>query len=282
MNTVSLAVFALLAANVASAQQPRSAITGLTVSGGSSDSCPVLVIGIWSGSPADKAGIQVGDALVTIDGTPVKNFDDAAKLLRSEKEVPVTLKIMRGETTYSKTVDREKLATLLEKSHMKMLSTGMTVRADVTEAEMQDKMKSLSIDRFADRAFPSHYPTDENLYYAGFEVLTLKNPTQVVVLGIEDGPASRAGIHWGDTILSVNGVDPRNRSVAELEKIFSRDGPATMTLKIEREGIVKTVVFELEQAAQVLRDNKKQIVRSVPMPLGIPEKYLPCFFTQPN
>jgi hypothetical protein len=48
-------------------------------------------------------------------------------------------------------------------------------------------------------------------------VLILKNPAQVVVLGIEDGSASRAGVHWGETILSVNGVDPRNNSVAELE-----------------------------------------------------------------
>jgi predicted metalloprotease with PDZ domain len=51
-------------------------------------------------------------------------------------------------------------------------------------------------------------------------VLILKNPAQVVVLGIEDGPASRAGVHWGDTILSVNEIDPRNKSVAELEPVF--------------------------------------------------------------
>jgi hypothetical protein len=43
-------------------------------------------------------------------------------------------------------------------------------------------------DRFLDRVFPTHYPSNEKLYYAGFEVLILKNPAQVVVLGIEDGP----------------------------------------------------------------------------------------------
>jgi C-terminal processing protease CtpA/Prc len=47
-------------------------------------------------------------------------------------------------------------------------------------------------------------------------VLILKNPAQVVVPGIEDGPASRAGAHWSDTILSVKGIDPQNKTVAQL------------------------------------------------------------------
>jgi hypothetical protein len=55
-----------------------------------------------------------------------------------------------------------------------------------------------------------------------------------------------------------------------------------MTLKIEREGIVKTFKFKLEEATKVLRDNKSQIIRGVPMPLGIPEKYLPCLFSESN
>jgi membrane-associated protease RseP (regulator of RpoE activity) len=199
MKAASVAVFALLMANVAPSQQIHSGITGLTIGGGSSASCPVLVMGLWAGSPAEKAGIKVGDALVAIDDTPVKGFDDAAKRLHSNEEAPVSLKLLRGESTFSKTVEREKLATLLEESHLKLLSTGAYVPLDMSEEEMRNKMKSLSQDRFADRVFPSHYPPDAKLYYAGFEVLTLKSPTQVVVLGIEDGPASRAGVHWGDT-----------------------------------------------------------------------------------
>jgi C-terminal processing protease CtpA/Prc len=282
MKAVFLAFFALLTANVASAQHDHSAITGLTIGGGASDSCPVLVMGLWTGSPAEKAGIEVGDALVAIDGTPVNRFDDAAKRLHSNDAAPVRRTLLRGDSTFSKTVERETAATLLERSHLRLLSTGAIVPLDMSEEEIRNKMRSLSHDRFADRAFSSHYPTDLKLYYGGFEVLTLRSPAQVVVLGIEDGPASRSGVHWGDTILSVNGVDPRNRSVPELEKLFSNAKPSTMTLKIEREGIVKNFKFKLEEATKVLRDNKNQIIRGVPMPLGIPEKYLPCLFTESN
>jgi predicted metalloprotease with PDZ domain len=184
---------------------------------------------------------------------------------------------MRGQTLYTAMVGREKLSTLLEKSGNKILESGMIVPKDTTETEMKEKMKLLTLDRFADRVFPAHYPANEQLYYAGFEVLTLKNPPQVVVLGIEDGPASRAGIHWGDTILSVNGVDPRTRPVAELEGLFSSEKPATMTLKIERGRMTKSYLVELAQAAQVLLENKTQLVHGHLLPAGIPEKYLHCF-----
>jgi C-terminal processing protease CtpA/Prc len=128
--------------------------------------------------------------------------------------------------------------------------------------------------------FPSHYPTNEKLYYAGFEVLILKNPAQVVVLGIEDGPASRAGVHWGDTIVSVDGVDPRNKSVTELESLFSSETPAKMNLEIERDGVVKTYLVKLAQARQVLHDNGTRLFQGSPIPASIPEKYLRCFAKQ--
>ena len=235
-----------------------------------------------------RRAVEIGDdQIVTIrpdsvdvtdfDGKPVKRFDDAVRLLHADENRPVSLTFVRGEITDSKAVGREKMAVLLETSHQKLVD-GVIVPLDFTEAEMREKMKSLSLDRFADRAFPSHYPTDEKVYYGGFEVLTLKSPAQVVVLGIEDGPASRSGVHWGDTIVAVNGVDPRGKTAAELEKLFSSDKPDRMTLKIDRSGVAKTYVFDMEQAAKVLRDNGSRLVHNVPMPIGVPEKYLSCFF----
>ena len=284
MRRSRLATFALLVAHAVASQKIPTAITGINLGGGSSNSCPVLVTGVTAGSPADRAGIKSGDVLVAVDGSNVATFDEAAKMLHrnSDTETPITLRLMRGEQPYTATVRRETMSVLLARAGNKLLDieSGMIVPLDATEAEMRGKIKTLSQDRFVERVFPAHYPTNEKLYYAGFETLILKNPAQVVVLGIEDGPASRAGIHWGDTILSINGIDPRNKSVADLEKLLSSDNPSSMKLAIERGGSTKTYVVQLEQTAQVLRDNGTQLVRGNPLPAGIPDKYLSCFLAK--
>jgi len=264
---------------VASQGRSSSFVTGMTVVGGDGLSCPPFVAHVGVGSPAEIAGIKSGDVLIAVDGTSVSTHPEALKLLRSETPEPVMLSLMRQEKTYVVTVGREKFSVLLDHQHMKLFEIGMELYAplDATEGEMKNKLQMLALDRFVDRVFPSHYPSNEKLYYAGFEVLILKNPTQVVVLGIEDGPASRAGVHWGDTILTVNGVDPRNKSVKELESLFSSEKPASMTIKIERDSVTRTFTFQLAETAQVLRDNQNELLNGTLVPNGLPEKYLSCF-----
>jgi C-terminal processing protease CtpA/Prc len=275
MGRYYVVMFALLISHSAVGQNLS---TGLRLEGGTSDSCPVLVTGVGKGSPAEQAGIQVGDVVLAMDEIRVTRLSEVPQFPDSKTEVGIQW--MRGEKSYSATVRRENSSKILEPYHMKEIKTdmgtGLVVPMDATETEMSDKEKEITDDRFVDTIFPGHFPANEKLYYPGFEVLILKNPSQVVVLGIEDGPASLAGVHWGDTILSVNGIDPRNKSVPELEKIFRSKKPVTMTLRIKRGDTTKSYVFELEQTAQVLRDNHRQLFRGHTVAVGIPDKYLPC------
>jgi len=258
-------------------QDASSFVTGITLLSGA-ESCPVFVAGVGAGSPAQQAGIKSGDVLVAVNGTPVSTIDETVrKFLHAESPTPVTLALVHQEKPYVAKVGPVRSSTLLTSEHEKVLENGMVVPLDATEAEMNGKLKAITRDRMIDRVFPTHYPSNEKVYYPGFEVLILKNPAQIVVLGIEDGPASRAGVHWGDTILSVSGVDPRNKSVTELEPLFSSQKPASMTLKIERDGVPKEFTFQLAEAAQVLRDNQRQLLQGELVPLGLPDRYLYCF-----
>jgi S1-C subfamily serine protease len=67
-------------------------------------------------------------------------------------------------------------------------------------------MISLDGGRRVGGVFPTHYPGGADLFYAGFELFVLRDPSQVMVGGIEESPASKAGVHWGDIVLSVNGL----------------------------------------------------------------------------
>lgn len=239
---------------------------------------PCLFIGgVSAKSPGADAGIKSGDRIVAVDGTAVTTAQDAARHMLSQSAKPVTLQLVRDGKPYSVTVQRELHSVILKKNGLKTLEGGMIAPLDATEAEMSHKILAIREERFADRVFPTHYPNDEKLYYPGFEIFVLKNPSQIAVGGIEDGPASRAGVHWGDVITLVNGADPRNKTVAELEPLLSSQKAVPMTLTIDRDGVTKTFSFQLEQAATVLHDNQLQLVKGRPIPLGISEEYLSCF-----
>lgn len=62
---------------------------------------------------------------------------------------------------------------------------------------------------------------------------------QVMVGGIEDGPGSRAGVHYGDVVISVNGLSVAGKTPAELEAMFSSLKQSTMWLQIDRLGTMK-------------------------------------------
>src|ERR1700675_209789 len=191
-------------------QDASSFVTGITLLSGA-ESCPVFVAGVGAGSPAEQAGIKSGDVLVAVNGTPVSTIDETVRqFLHAESPTPVTLALVHQEKPYVATVGRVRSSILLSSKHEKVLESGMVVPKDATEAEMNGKLKAITRERMVDRVFPTHFPSNERLYYSGFEVLIMKNPAQVVVLGIEDGPASRAGVHGGDTFLSGGGGAHRN------------------------------------------------------------------------
>ncbi len=50
-----------------------------------------------------------------------------------------------------------------------------------------------------------------------------------------------------------------------------------MTLKIGRDDATKEFTFKLAEAAQVLRDNPRELLQGELVPLGLPERYLYCF-----
>ncbi len=279
-NFFVLVLLCVLCIRSSSQETQQRYVIGVKLLGGHKASCPVFVGGVSKNSPAAKAGIKPGDRLIAVDGSALTGLQDAVQRIVSTGPKPVTLQLARGETTYTVKVESEGASTVLQRDGWKLLPNRELVPSDATAAEIQYQHgveKALENEKYATTLFPGHYPANKQLYYPGFEVFIWDNGNQVTVGGIEDGPASKAGVRWGDRILGVDSVDPRGRSVTELESLFSSPKPATMTLLIERAEVRKTYSFELAQAAIVLRDNQWQVINGRLVPLWVPEKYLPCF-----
>lgn len=62
---------------------------------------PVQVMTVASGSPAEQAGIQVGDLVLSIDGMQVQSPDELVEKTKGRVGMPVTLYLQRGEERFS-------------------------------------------------------------------------------------------------------------------------------------------------------------------------------------
>jgi hypothetical protein len=72
---------------------------------GDSDSPPTVVYLIADG-PADRAGMQLGDQVVAVDGRAVSNVADATSRIRGAPGTPVQLALRRSGTAVSFTIQR--------------------------------------------------------------------------------------------------------------------------------------------------------------------------------
>ena len=231
-------------------------VTGMTLLGkpGAGPACPPIVWFIQPDTPASKVGIQPGDRLLAIDGKPVTDIVEARPLLRTSEPKPSTM-VLEGE---------------------RGVYTVSLYPKDATPAEMQ-RISKMSGEPKTKVFTTGHYPANQQLYYPGFEIFVWPEPQTTTVGGIEEGPAKAAGVHYGDPIVSVNGVNPQGKSRAKLEELFSNPTPVTMTLVIDRDGEIKTFKFKLAKASDVAAANHKRLYKGRMIPSVVPAPYLHCF-----
>jgi C-terminal processing protease CtpA/Prc len=257
-------------------------VTGMTVVGKPDSTCPPIVAWVEPDTPAAKAGIQPGDQLLAVDSHRGLDILQARPLLRTHDSKPSTIELDGEHGLYTVTVGRIKASVLDERAGWKVGPDGGVYPKNASEAEMQRVSKLGPEPPELERVFPHHYPANLELYYPGFEVFVFKEPRPITVGGIEDGPAQKAGVHYGDAIVSVNGVNPRGKSMEELERLLSSPRPATMTLVIDRDGAINTFTFELAKASEVARANHTQMYQGRMIPAAIPPAYLHCFEASPK
>lgn len=267
--------------------RPKFAI-GITMIGlAACQGAPVFIGGVTAESPAARAGLEPGDQLIAVDGDPVRNFHDASSRISSMSPDPVTITIRRAQVVKALTVPREPTDLIWSHSGLRLLDDGLVVSADSTSADIAEIRRvttelGAEIDEARSRGdlvniFPGHYPANKNLYYPGFELFVWDHGQQVHVGGIEDGPAKKMGVRWGDRIVSVDGQDPRGKSIDELESLFASSHPKQMHLTIERSGRKKLFAFPLTRATDVMKTNHWKMAQGKLVPNWLPDDLASCF-----
>ena len=155
-----------------------------------------LVAQVFSGSPAEKAGIERGDVIVEFDGKQVADSKDLPGIVAATPVgKDVTIKLSRD----GKVLDRQvKVGEMEEK-------------AEVAKAPSSNKSLGITV---------------QNLTPEIARSLGLKKETGVVVTRVEPGsPAADAGIQTGDVIREVNRkpVKSVEEFVQKIEKAKDQD-----------------------------------------------------------
>ena len=170
---------------------PNRAMLGVTTSSdGKRDTLGVLVTAVTEGSPAEKAGIEEGNRIASINGVSLKlSRADAGESdmsgVMSNRLVREMRKLHAGD---------EATLEVWTAGHYK------TVKVKTVAAENLTPMRRTRV-------------SDDDRAALGLFVGTTGNKRDtlgVFVSGVsEDGPADKAGIAEGDRIASISGVDLR-------------------------------------------------------------------------
>jgi serine protease Do len=178
---------------------------GLAASFGLQEARGALVAGVEPGGPADKAGVQIGDIILAVNGQQIERSADLARLVASNKPgTPLTLEVWRNK---------------------------QRIPIKVTTGEVPTPS--------ADRQGAAQGQRGESVGKAGLAVSELPDEQRralqldhgVLVHQVE-GAAAQAGIEPGDIILRFNNIPVKN--VAQLRDLIAKNAGQTAALLIRR------------------------------------------------
>jgi S1-C subfamily serine protease len=226
------------------AAEPRAVIGVSTHAAATSrDTLGVLVSEIQSGSPAEKAGLQEGDRIESVNGVSLKL---AAADIGDEEMSGVLSRRLTRELDKLKPGDAVNL---------RVYSNGQTKSLNIKTVSPEDLYATPAMRAAADRA-----TIGVSVGLNG----SSRDSLGVFVMSVDDnGPAAKAGIAEGSRIASINGIDLRDHSgdnarevstssVNKLQRELSKAKPGDdVELHVVYNGQSRTVKVKAARAADL-------------------------------
>ena len=181
----------------------------------------VIVSDVWPGGPAEKAGVKVGDVLVSMDGQPADNLPTISYSLRlRDSKDNVRLVVVRGgaEQTLSVTPVEERSG-LDGVSAMADPEKGLVPRLGILGVEIDQRIAAAATG--------------------------LRDPFGIIVVARAAGAASEVPLQPRDIIRSLNGR--LTVTILALKDALGALPPGSpVTLQVQREGRLMYLSFTLE------------------------------------
>lgn len=238
-----------------SAEEPRAVIGISTTNASTSrDTLGVLVSSVRTGSPAEKAGIEEGNRIASVNGVSLKL---AISDIGDDQMAGVMSRRLQRELDRLRPGDEVDLL-VSANGQTKTLKVKTIAPADLYESAAR---------RWADE----RATLGLNLAVTG----SSRDTIGVFVMSVDDdGPAAKAGIEEGSRIASINGVDlrgtrstdrddyvVRTSNVSRLEREVSRAKPGDeMDLRVYYNGQYKNVKVKAGRLSDARRNRSMTIM----------------------
>jgi serine protease Do len=152
---------------------------------------PLVITSVQPQSPAGKAGLQPGDAILAVNGQAPKSFIDFADLLAANAADKAALKIQRGAAP-------------------KEIQVRLLPEASVFNADMIRDRLGLSLE-----AAPAEL----------LKQYDLRNPKAYIISGVQtDSPAAAVGLQRGIVVTAIDGRLPADLTAAAKQLYAKKPG----------------------------------------------------------
>jgi S1-C subfamily serine protease len=194
--------------------EPRAVIgVSTTNSSTSRDTLGVLVSTVRSGSPAEKAGIEEGNRIASINGVSLKL---AAADVGDDQMAGVLSRRLARELDKLRPGDEVDL---------RVYANGQTKSVKIKTIAPED------IDTRLTRRVDERPTLGLNLASTG----SPRDTIGVFVMSVDDGgPAAKVGIEEGSRIASINGVDLKGRKIDDEDYVFRRSNVTRLGDEVAR------------------------------------------------
>jgi serine protease Do len=219
----------------------------------------VLISDVVEDSPAEKAGLEVDDVIISFDGKEVKGVSQFVRLVgRTEPGDEVEVKVVRDK--------EEKIVSVRMGAEPKY---GLEYQDIEGKKQIEPKMFTFQMISPVRIGVSLENLTDQLGEYFGVE-----NGEGALITEVDlDGPAFKAGLKAGDVIVKVDGV--KTKDVDEVKKALSEKEPEEKAkIEVVRKGEVKLFTVEVMEREEQFPEFSKEIEKFEKLTIPYKKPYL--------
>ena len=238
-----------------------------------------LILGIPPFTPAEKAGLKIGDLITKVNGKPIRYWQEAEEIIKRSPNKKLSITILRDKKEFTTTVvptdeyamyplliepapdsPASKAGLMTGDCIVQINETPINTWEDITDCISGNKTKPLSIVVLRNNELHTFKITPKYNTKVGRVLIGIQPSLQFLIATVAKGsPAEEAQLHAGDVITTINNIPVYWYEAKELLSNFkNKSVPITILRKnklltLQITPTEKSIGFEPVKISRILK-----------------------------